>query len=234
MLRSNALWPRVAAALTSCATASALLMGCTTSAPPPQLIALPALNTLNQDKPADGPRPFGPQVQKATTPSRPAPAQTRWLQLARLAIPEYWQSSTIRYRQADNAVVEVWPQAQWAERLEVGLTRTLHSALLSAAPSPWQLCTQVCGDTQQRPYRLLVDLAPMDYDRQARLLHTTATWSLSTATGRILLSGTQRIDTLSTHDSAQGQAQALAGMTQTLANGIVDSLLTVKWDDIAR
>lgn len=183
------LWPLLAAAC---------MAGCATSAPEQHLLALP-------------------------TPALPdkasAPAQandTRWLQVGRLEIPEYWQSRAVRYREGNE--VKTWDNTVWAERVEVGLTRNLAIELEHALPTPWRLCPQRCDGSARRPVRLLISLAPMDYDRHTQTLSAWAQWTLIGAEGQALRTSSQALQSTGSGSQAAAQTDAMASMMKAVAD----------------
>lgn len=183
--------------LASTLSALALLAGCASSAPEQHLLALPTPALPDTASPAAGPG-------------------TRWLQLGRLDIPEYWQSRSVRYREGTE--LKTWADTVWAERVEVGLTRNLSIELGQALAPPWRLCPLRCEGASRHPVRVLVGLAPMDYDRGTQTLEAWVQWTLLSADGRVLRTGgapaRQKGDGL----DAAAQARAMAAMMKTVAD----------------
>lgn len=135
------------------------------SKPPRQWIALPL--------PAAEPP-------ASTSPTASMPGQglaydvTPVLVVRRLNVPEYMQTSSVRYRQSDSVLAE-WPDVRWADRLEVGMTEHLVMRLRSRLPG-WVVCDRQCPMAASA-ITLTVDLSPMDYVRSARELRTEARWT---------------------------------------------------------
>jgi uncharacterized lipoprotein YmbA len=55
-----------------------------------------------------------------------------WI-VQRVRVPEYLQSTQVRFRDAPHVLAE-WPNVRWAERLEVNLGRHLSQHLSAAMP----------------------------------------------------------------------------------------------------
>lgn len=175
----------------------AFIAGCASSAPEQHLLALPT--------------PAFPD--KASVPAQAG--DTRWLQVGRLEIPEYWQSRAVRYREGNE--VKTWENTVWAERVEVGLTRNLGIELEHALPAPWQLCPQRCDGSARRPVRLLISLSPMDYDRNTQTLSAWAQWTLIGAEGQALRTSSQALQSKGSGTQAAAQTDAMAGMMKAVA-----------------
>ncbi len=186
--------------LTLAVTAMMALVGCASSAPEQHLLALPT--------------PALPQ-----TAAGAAGPDTRWLQVGRLDIPEYWQSRAVRYR--DGGDVKSWENTVWAERVEVGLTRNLSIELESALPAPWRLCPLRCEGASRRPVRLLVSLSPMDYDRASQTLTAWAQWTLIGAEGQVLRTSSQPLQSKGSGTLAAAQTDAMAGLMKAIADLVV-------------
>ena len=181
----------------------ALLGGCA-SAPPTHWLSLPL----------PSPSPVGSAVQ-TVDPSASAPV----LIVRRVGIPEYLQTTKVRYRKADSELGE-WPDTAWAERLEIGLTDHLVMRLRLALPG-WTVCERACP-TQASSTVLNVDFAPLDYVRSVGQLQADAHWLL-TGKGR---DGNTVVTASVRPDSADGQAAALAQVLDRLASDIATALHT--------
>lgn len=157
------------------------------------------------------------------------------LVLRRLAIPEYLQTRAVRYRMDDTRLA-AWPQAAWAERLEVALTRSLAQSLRVALPG-WTVCDTSCGDVRAT-HTLSLELPVLDYyagsagptrlDLQARWVLANAatlppvagTWSASTpGVAASAVSG----DTVPAQAQAQAYGQALADLARALARRLMEA-----------
>jgi len=148
------------------AALAALLAGCA-SAPPPMLLTLP------------------PAVSPTAAAAMPAPtAAPRVLAVGRPEIPEYLVARRVRYR-AEASTLGEWPDAFWAERIEVGVGREFNAALRERLPG-WRLCETNCSE-QSPAASLQVVLTRMDYVRGERRLK---------ASGRIMLWSTERVPRL--------------------------------------
>lgn len=194
-------------------TAILLLMSaCATKAPPQHLMALPtptlpASNVAVASMASKG---------GATTPA----SSVRWLQIGRVDLPEYWQARALRYRDAQGQIA-TWDGVVWAERIEIGVTRNLTVELAQRLPKPWQLCTQVCGDADNRPVRLLVTLSAMDFQLEGQQLTAWAQSTLLSSTGLLISHQTQPLKTASTlSDAPAALVQSTADMVGLLADAI--------------
>lgn len=148
------------------AALAALLAGCA-SAPPPMLLTLPQA------------------VSPTAAAAMPAPtAAPRVLAVGRPEIPEYLVARRVRYR-AEASTLGEWPDAFWAERIEVGVGREFNAALRERLPG-WRLCEANCSE-QSPAASLQVVLTRMDYVRGERRLK---------ASGRIMLWSTERVPRL--------------------------------------
>jgi len=195
--------PRAVSALLAVA-----LLGACASAPTRVLIALP---------PAVAPEQ-APRGDKAFV----SPAV---LLVRRLVIPEYMASPRPRYWSATATLAE-WPDAYWAERIEVGMAREFVSALRRRLPG-WTVCDGTCGD-QVPDLTLKIELLRLDTWRQDQSLSATARAELSghrTAASLWPLSPAGRTFTLPLPaDSAQGQAQAMSQLLGAIADASVAAI----------
>ncbi len=190
-----------------------LLSACASKAPPQRLMALPT--------------PALPTVAATVAPSAssaPSAPSVRWLQIGRVDLPEYWQARSLRYRDAQDQIA-TWDGVVWAERIEIGLTRSLMVELAQRLPQPWQLCTQVCGDIDNRPVRLLVTLSPMDFKLDGGKLTAWAQSTLMSANGVIISHQTRPLTSISNlADAPAAQVQATASMVGLLADAIAQQV----------
>ncbi len=136
-----------------------LLAACASPSPAPVLLTLPPATPLMASA--------APAGSAATAPL---------LAVRRINIPEYLVARRVRYR-ADASTLAEWPNTFWAERVEIGVSRELVSALRRQLPG-WALCDTNCGDAVPT-LSLQVDLVPMDFLRSDKRLHAHARLVLS-------------------------------------------------------
>ena len=181
-----------------------LLAGCASPAPPPVLLALPAL--------AGAAAPGAPAAVAAVPPPRV-------LALRRIAIPEYLVARRVRYR-ADASTLAEWPHTFWAERIEVAVMREFAAALRQRLPG-WTVCDAACADLAPE-LNLQVELAPLDYLRSTRRLDARARIVLATAGAvpRTLDARELAFSIAAAADSAPGHAQALSELLGALAQQV--------------
>jgi len=187
-LKRWAAWPLHAAL-------AALLAACA-SAPPPMLLTLP------------------PAVSPAAAVA--APGTQRVLAVGRPEIPEYLVARRVRYR-AEASTLGEWPDAFWAERIEVGVGREFNAALRERLPG-WRLCEANCGE-QSPAASLQVVLTRMDYVRGERRLKANARitlWSTERVP-RLLQGGEFGYDIAGDADTPQSQAATLTELLRRLA-----------------
>lgn len=195
-----------AALLTLCGIAlAAALSGCASSPPARTQVIIPSLPPL-----------------VATTASAPgganaAPASAvTGVVLGIVGVPEYWQQRTVRY-QGHDAVLAAWPNAVWAERVEVGMTRRLSQALRAQVPALgwWQ------ADDLRAPLRLLVDVEQLDIDPQAGVLRSRVTWRLldrqAQVKGRDTVNSQQPVAVHNASEQAEVMGQWLDGLAAQIA-----------------
>jgi len=195
----------VLAGLVLGAACSALLPGCASSpSPAPVLLTLPGSN------------PSTAAANSADAAASSAVTGQPLLAVRRIAIPEYLVARRVRYR-ADPSTLAEWPNTYWAERIEVGVSREFISALRSRLPG-WSLCENNCGD-RVPTLALQVEMVPMDYLRSAQKLQARARVVVSSAGGnpRVLQAQEWSYELPASADTAQGQAQAMAGLIQQVA-----------------
>jgi uncharacterized lipoprotein YmbA len=155
-----------------------------------------------------------PRRQLLTLPSAPAPVvapasapAARVITLRRVELPEYLLSRHLRFR-ADAATLGEWPEAVWAERLEVGASRELAVALRARLPG-WTVCDGSCADGSAGDVVLRVAFAPFDVQRATRRLQAVmdAQASAGPATRWRVR---QALDVALGADTPQAHAQAIA------------------------
>lgn len=134
-----------------------------------------------------------------------------------VAVPEYMRSRRVRYW-ADPETIAQWPDAYWAERIEVGMTREFLAALRRRLPH-WTICETGCGDS--RPVIMLtVDLVRLDFVRREHEILATAQIGVSETQVAPPSAGVEPLLNLSlpvATDSPQGEAQAIADILDQLA-----------------
>ena len=176
------------------------------STPEPLLIALPAAAR-------------GTSAPDVVGAAQPEPGTAGTLLVRRLSLPEYMVARRVRYT-TDAARLAEWPNAVWAERVEVGMARELVSALREALPA-WRVCDASCGDLVP-DITLKVDLQRLDVLRRAGHLIASAQIQL----------GSSKHGATDTHppettmftfeqslpaDTAQGQAEAMTELVRSIA-----------------
>lgn len=189
--------------------AAALLPGCgSTPSAAPVLLTLPGANTS-----ANG----GAAAPNGADPAASAVAASQpLLAVRRIAIPEYLVARRVRYR-ADPSTLAEWPNTYWAERIEIGVSRELVSALRSQLPG-WSLCENNCGD-RAPTLAVQVEMVPMDYVRSAQKLQARARVVVS-STGsnpRVLQTQEWSYELPASADTAQAHAQAVAELIRQVA-----------------
>lgn len=186
-----------------CAGVLALLLGaCAGPSPSPTLLTLP-------------PTAVAPGAAVAV-----APAGTRQiLVVRRVNIPEYLESRRVRFR-SESSTLEEWPHTYWAERVEIGATRSLVASLRQALPD-WTVCEADCP--RGPGARLLkVEVMPFDYLRASRTLIGEARISLAepAAPAGVLRAAHYRYTVPVDTDSPQGQAQAMSELLRQLGSSV--------------
>ena len=192
----------------ACIACAAVVAACASPSPAPVLLTLPP-----------GPAPIGVLAASTSTSaaaSPAAPSSAPLLAVRRVGIPEYLVARRVRYR-ADAATLAEWPNTYWAERIEIGVSRSFVSALRQQLPG-WAICDTNCGELVPT-LNLQLDLAPLDYQRSAQQLQARARITVSgyatpgPAPQTIEIGADTRVDT----DTAQGHAQAIATLLQKVA-----------------
>jgi uncharacterized lipoprotein YmbA len=191
------------------------LAGCSTP-PPPTLLSLPL------PAPESEVRATIHRLAAAATPASAASAP-RFLTVRRVNIPEYLQTDTVRYRNADHTLGE-WPGTAWAERLEVGLTNQLALLLRQALPA-WTVCDAHCPSVPNGQV-LIVNIAPLDYLRPAKQLRADVAWRI-TGPGSApipMASGGGSSTTPVAADTPVGQAAAVSALLDAVAKDVAQNL----------
>jgi uncharacterized lipoprotein YmbA len=124
--------------------AVAALAACASSEPPPLLLTVPS------------------SAMQAVPPAAP-PAAARTLVLRRVGLPEYLLSRRVRYRDSASSLAD-WPDAYWAERIEIGVGREMAQALRARLPG-WTLCEGSCTDGTAGDLVLRIDFHALDFVR---------------------------------------------------------------------
>ena len=178
---------------------AALLAACASPSPAPVLLTLPSVSSA-------------PAAAASPAPTASAPI----LAVRRVGIPEYLVARRVRYR-ADPSTLAEWPNTYWAERIEIGVSRSFVSALRAQLPG-WTLCDTSCGD-HIPALTLQVEIVPMDYLRSAQKLqaHARITLTDGSATPRVLVTREMPYDLPASADTAQAHAQTIADLVQQVA-----------------
>lgn len=194
---------------------AALGLAACNSVPPPVLVSLP----LPQASTASAPS----LVVLAPAPPASAASHPRVLTVRRIGIPEYAQADTVRYRLADNTQAD-WPNAAWAERLEVGMTSHLTLRLRQALPG-WTICDGRCPPVP-RGLVLMVDMVPLDYVRPQQTLRAEVHWRVMGSESATVpaAQGDSAASIPVTQDTPVGQAGAIGELLQKTANEIAQAL----------
>lgn len=106
------------------------------------------------------------------------------LQIRRVALPEHLLDRHVRYRLGAGTVVN-WPDATWADRLDVSITEHLAMRLRAALPG-WTVCVRHCP-LQPQTLTLRVEFAPFDLlQPQGELVADVQWWLDRSAPGGVL------------------------------------------------
>ena len=175
-----------------------LLAACASPSPTPLLLTLP------------------PSVVPLAGAVPAAAASAPLLAVRRVNIPEYLVARRVRYR-AEASLLGEWPNTFWAERIEIGVSRELVSALRQQLPG-WALCDTNCGDAVAA-LSLQIDLVPMDYMRSARRLQARARIVLSSGSvpARELKTLELGYELPASGDTAQAHALAIGELIRQVA-----------------
>lgn len=195
--------PAWAALTGTLALAGLSLAGCASNPPPRMQVIIPSL--------AAAAVAATPASAAASAPSAVALRHAH-VALGVVRVPEYWQQRTVRHL-GQGPELAAWPNAVWAERVEVGMTRRLGEALRQQAPDQgWWV-----ADDLRAPSRLLVDVTQLDIDPQAGRLRAVVNWRLLDRQGQVQTWGTLTDDrAVTVHDALQ-QAEALGQWLDTVA-----------------
>ncbi len=180
----------------------ASLLGACTTVPTPALIALPAVALQN------------PTTVSAFGPTR------RVLMVHRLTIPEYMAARRVRYWDGPATLAE-WPDAWWAERIEVGMAREFLAALRARLPG-WSICDGSCGSALP-DLVLRASVLRLDAIRRDRTLSARVRGQLSLAEAGAVppeqMPAWSGVFTLPLPaDSAQGEAMAIRALLIGMAD----------------
>lgn len=169
--------------------------------------------------------PSAPEVGVADARGEgPAHSPVAGQEVAVLAIklPEHWQRRGVLHLQGD-AELKAWPDAIWAERVEVGMTRRLSQALRQRAPEfGWWP-----SDGTQASRRLIVDVQQLDVMAQRGQLVSVLHWRLIDRQGRVLGAGSLSPKQDVRVSGAQEQAQALGAWLDNVAEAIASGVRNV-------
>ena len=190
-------------ALTTAALALALA-GCAKPPPPRAWLSLPTLPVAPERS-----SPAGALSADAVT----------WI-VQRVRVPEYLQSTQVRFRDAPHVLAE-WPNVRWAERLEVNLGRHL-SQHLSAAMPPGTVCEAPCRPSAT-PGSVWVSYQALDYVRAQREVVALVQWE-RVVPGQPPVAQQWQLREPVAVDSPSGQADAMGRLNQALARRIAATL----------
>ena len=201
----------LAAVATLAAVAALLSTGCASPPPPRALVIIPSA-------------PEAGSAEHASTRPTERPAErlaerASGIGLAPLRLPEHWQRRQVLHLHQGSELL-AWPQAVWAERVEVGMGRRLSQALRQRLPEGgWWTGEEAPGSR-----RLLIDVQQLDVragggkDRgndsrdsssSGEVVGTLA-WRLVDRQGRVLDGGRLSHRLQAPIGNAQQEAQALA------------------------
>jgi uncharacterized lipoprotein YmbA len=199
--------------IAACLGLGILTFSACSTPPPPTLLSLPL--------PPPQPEPHLVAV-AAAAPASSASAP-RFLTVRRVNIPEYLQTDTVRYRNADSTLGE-WPGTAWAERLEVGLTNQLALLLRQALPD-WTVCDAHCPSVPNGQV-LIVNIAPMDYLRPAGQLRADVGWRITGpgSAPTAMAAGSKSLSQAVSPDTPVGQAAAISTLLDTVAKEVAQNL----------
>ena len=186
------------------AAATALLMGCQASGPPPRIYVLtPPVDPVPGVRPETG---------------RPV------LELAKVSLPDYLDSSDILLRDGRN---ELKPSTtgKWGERLSVGITHALGATLARRLPRVLVVQAALSG---QNARRLLVDVEAFDIRADGRCV-LTARWTVPKEDGPASTAISARATVIT---QASGTAGA-AGLADGAVVSAMEAALSQLGDHIA-
>lgn len=158
----------------------------------------------------------------AALAASPSAAQ-RVLVLRRVELPEYLLARRVRYRDGASTLAE-WPDAVWAERLEVGVTRELAAALRQRLAG-WTVCDGACADGSVGETLLHVEFAVLDLRRAAARLQVSAAAQMTrrNAPG---WSWSQAFEASVPGDGPQAHADAIGGALGRVADALAARLVS--------
>lgn len=144
------------------------------------------------------------------------PAARQVIALRRVELPEYLLSRHVRYRDGSSTLAE-WPDAVWAERLEIGVTRELAAALRQRLPGS-TVCEGSCDGTSAGA-TLRVELSALDFRRAPGRLQVSGAgqFSRAGATSWTMLSFEQP----AAGDTPQAHVEAIGTALGRVADAIV-------------
>lgn len=194
----------------------AALAGCASAPPERSWLSLPLDASLSAT-----PAPTSPPASSVAAAS--AARTTPQIRLQRVQIPEYLQSTRVRYRDSAATLAE-WPGVRWAERLEIGLTRHLGLQLAGLGQVGW-ICADPCN-TVPAGGSVQLNYVVLDHDRPAALLHALAQWTLMPPPGSTVAprQGQLRWSEAVLEDTPAGQAAAMARVNAAIARDIAQQL----------
>jgi uncharacterized lipoprotein YmbA len=211
--------------LIGAAMAAAMLVGCGSTPPAPTVwLAVPAVTATAAQTTA----PLS-----ADANARHAPTVV----VQRLRVPEYLQTTALRYRDGEHSFAE-WPQARWAERVEVNLTRHLAQSL-QAQRSAWRWCEAPCS--QPGSGSVQVAYQSLEIQRAAREVVAVVHWQISppgldaasghprSGSGQGPVQGLWQHRQPITGDTPQAQVAALAAINAALAQALAEA-----WDQATK
>ena len=183
-----------------------LLMGCQSSGPPPRIYVLtPPVEAVPGVR-AEGTRPV--------------------MELAKVSLPDYLDSSDILFRDGRNELKSS-QTGKWGERLSVGITHALGAALTRRMPKVLIVQSALSG---QATRRLLVDVEAFDIRADRRCV-LTARWTMPREEGQTNPVSARATVVTSISASASGSAltddlvvSAMEAALEKLADHITASL----------
>lgn len=199
--------------LIGAAMAAAVLAGCGSAPTAPTVwLALPAVTASAAQ--ASAPSSVEPHARQAPT-----------VVVQRLRVPEYLQTTALRYRDGEHSFAE-WPQARWAERVEVNLTRHLAQSLQAQRPA-WRWCEAPCS--QAGAGNVQVSYQSLEIQRAAREVVAVVQWQLNLpghdAGPPMNWQGVWQHRLAVQGDTPQAQVAALAALNTALSQALVQA-----WD----
>lgn len=193
--------------------AAVVLAGCGSAPTAPTVwLALPAVTAPAAQ--ASAPSSAEPHARQAPT-----------VVVQRLRVPEYLQTTALRYRDGEHSFAE-WPQARWAERVEVNLTRHLAQSLQAQRPT-WRWCEAPCS--QAGAGSVQVSYQSLEIQGAAREVVAVVQWQLNLpghdAGPPMNWQGVWQHRQAIEGDAPQAQVAALAALNTALSQALVQA-----WD----